>query len=289
MAQSDELRPAWTLVLGPGADLRNLERHLRAAAGAHPEVRIECQESVRPPVPQPTLRGRWVLDVATLSGRHLYDLADFLAQASGWELVLWSAHGEPHIVQQLVGPAHVVWWPGPLDLARLDSLLEPPRARDLDRGVQLAAPSLPNEPEAAQATGPDPFEDDWDLPAELDPEPVAEFQARISQKATSPARTRSQQWEDQSIPNPGHGAREEDEMGAIQAILSGGARPAAARVEDEEHPMDWLEKALADSPPPARLDVPLGRPAEDPWPCRSWIPPRRPCRCPLGTATRSPT
>jgi hypothetical protein len=99
-------------------------------AQAHRSVRIEALDNRIPSLPAPTRRGRLILHAADLRAADIAQLEQFLAQASGWELILMDRTGEPCLAQQLVGPPHVYWWPGPLTLEQAARLFHPPRPRD---------------------------------------------------------------------------------------------------------------------------------------------------------------
>lgn len=130
MGMHDEIHPAWTLITGKGPGSLLLEPLLRGLAPSYPSVRIEVLEDAAPSLPAPTRRGRLVLDAGSLKAGDLEKVRRYLAQASGWELVLLDGEGTPCLARELVGPPHIYWWPGPILVEQAMRLLHPPRPRD---------------------------------------------------------------------------------------------------------------------------------------------------------------
>ncbi|MCP5023294.1 MAG: hypothetical protein GY930_16180 [bacterium] len=146
----DEIYPTWTLITGKGPDSLLLEPILRGLAPTFPSVRIEVLNDAAPSLPAPTRRGRLVLDATCLTAGDVKKVQRYLAEASGWELVLLDREGIPCLARELVGPPHVYWWPGPVLVEQAMRLLHPPRPRDSAKlpehapeQVPCAAPSTP--------------------------------------------------------------------------------------------------------------------------------------------------
>ncbi|MDF1836386.1 MAG: hypothetical protein P1V35_00830 [Planctomycetota bacterium] len=138
MGMHHEIHPTWTLILGMGPSSAVLEPLLAGMTSSHGSVRLQVLDGAVPTLPAPTRRGRLVLSAQGLEGSHVALVEQFLAQASGWELVLLDVDGSPCMAQRLVGPAHVYWWPGPLLVEQIGRLFHPPRPRD---SAQLAEPN----------------------------------------------------------------------------------------------------------------------------------------------------
>ncbi|MBL4771708.1 MAG: hypothetical protein JKY61_11345, partial [Planctomycetes bacterium] len=146
MGMHHEIQPTWTLILGKGPATSPLEPLLQGLAPANPAVRVEFLEGSAPALPAPSRRGRLVLDAAALGGQDLIHVRQYLAEATGWELILLDRDGVPCLARELVGPCHVYWWPGPTTVEQASRLFHPPRARDT---AQLGEPA--SVPETAAA------------------------------------------------------------------------------------------------------------------------------------------
>ncbi|MFT5057389.1 MAG: hypothetical protein ACI89E_000153 [Planctomycetota bacterium] len=153
MGMHHEIHPTWTLILGKGPDTDLLQPLLEGLASSHRSVRIEILDGPVPELPAPSRRGRLVLHAASLEGHHLAQVQQYLAQASGWELILLDRDGLPCLAKDLVGPSHVYWWPGPITVEQAMRLFHPPRSRDsaqLPRAADVleSSPGLPETPTA---------------------------------------------------------------------------------------------------------------------------------------------